>query len=62
VFVTVKSRGPVAARLEIEMFAVRWFVSTNVVEFTVIPVPENDTMAPGKKFAPMIEMFALVVP
>ena len=62
VFVTVKSRAPVVAAGAMLMFAVRWLVSTNVVEFTVMPVPENETVAPGKKFAPRIEMFLFVVP
>ena len=34
----------------------------NVVEFTVIPEPENDTAAPDKKFVPVIVKCSFDVP
>ncbi|TMH55079.1 MAG: hypothetical protein E6H53_17625 [Betaproteobacteria bacterium] len=55
VLVTVTSRVPTVAVAEIVMFAVTCDVSTKVVEFTVMPVPEKDATAPGKKFVPITE-------
>src|SRR5437867_11509564 len=55
VLVTVTLRAPVVAVGVIVMLAVTWVVSTKVVEFTVMPVPENDATAPWAKFVPMTE-------
>ena len=40
-FVTVMLRNPVVAPVVMVMFAVTWVADTNVVEFTVMPVPEK---------------------
>ena len=61
--VTVTSRAaPVGAPAETEMFAVSWVAETNVVEFTVIPVPENVAFAPFTNPVPVTVMFWLVAP
>ena len=59
-FVTVTSRAPVVAPAAIVMFAVNFVALLNVVEFTVMPVPENDATAPVMKFVPLIVMFWLI--
>ena len=59
---TVRLRDPVVALPEIVMFAVSDVELTNVVEFTVIPVPENATVAPETKPVPVIVTFWLVAP
>ena len=51
------SRAPVEALAETEMFAVSWVAETNVVEFTVIPVPENVAVAPLTKLVPVTVTF-----
>ncbi len=61
-FVTVTSRAPVAAPAETVMLAVSEVALTNVVELTVIPVPENAAVAPETKPVPVIVMFWLVAP
>jgi hypothetical protein len=55
--VTVTLRAPVAALEAIVMLAVSEVALTNVVEFTVIPVPENATVAPDTNPVPVIVMF-----
>jgi hypothetical protein len=55
--VTVTLRAPLVAPPVIEMFATSCVELLNVVEFTVIPVPENDAAAPFTKFVPVIVMF-----
>jgi hypothetical protein len=56
-FVTVTFREPVVAFEVSVTFAVSEVAETNVVEFTVIPVPEKDAVAPDTKFVPVIVMF-----
>ena len=46
--VTVTLRAPVAAAAVIVMFAVSEVALTNVVEFTVIPGPENERPVPRR--------------
>ena len=53
---TTTLRAPIAALAAIVMFAVSDVADTNVVEFTVIRVPENDTVAPLTKFVPVTTM------
>src|SRR5260221_4194361 len=53
--VTVTSRSPVAAALEIVTLARRCCASTHVVEFTVTPLPKTD-QAPGVKPDPTMVM------
>jgi hypothetical protein len=60
--VTVTLRAPVVAPAAIAMFAVSCVALTNVVELTVIPVPENDADAPVTKFVPVIVTLKLVAP
>jgi hypothetical protein len=55
--VTVTLRAPVVAPAVSVMFAVSEVELTNVVEFTVIPVPENAVVAPDWKPVPVIVMF-----
>ena len=54
--VTVALRAPVLAAPEIVMLAVSWVALTNVVELTVIPIPENTVLAPLSKPVPVIVM------
>src|SRR6266511_978776 len=61
-FVTVTLRAPVVAPTAIEMFAVTWVALLNVVEFTVMPVPENEALAPLWKPVPVIAMSWLIAP
>jgi hypothetical protein len=61
-FVTVTLLDPVVAFDARVMFAVSDVAETNVVEFTVMPVPENDATAPLTKFVPVIVMFWLAAP
>ena len=60
--VTVMLRAPVVAPDAIVMLAVSDVALTNVVEFTVIPVPENATVAPDTNPVPVTVMFWLVAP
>ena len=60
--VTVTSRAPVLAFEAIVMFAVRWLESTKLVELTVMPVPENETLAPLAKPVPLIVTLWLPAP
>src|SRR5919204_229136 len=61
-FVTVTSRAPVVALVAMVMLAVSVMLDTNVVELTVMPVPENDTVAPDTKLVPVTVTFWLVAP
>ena len=61
-FVTVTFLVPVAAPDEMVTLAVREVAETNVVEFTVIPVPENAAFAPLTKPVPVTVTFWLVAP
>ena len=63
-FATVTLREPVVAVLATVMFAVSEVELTNVVEFTVIPVPENETAsdAPPSNPVPVIVTFWLLAP
>ena len=54
--VTVTLRAPVVAPAAIVMLAVTWVALLNVVELTVMPVPENEAVAPLAKFVPVIAM------
>jgi hypothetical protein len=56
-FVTLTLRAPVVAPELMVMLAVRWLEFTKVVEFTVIPVPENDAAAPFTKLVPVTVTF-----
>src|SRR5689334_17377168 len=58
-FVTVTSRAPVVAPAAMSMFAVSFEALLNVVEFTVMPEPENEATAPFWKLVPLIVMFWL---
>jgi hypothetical protein len=62
--VTVTLRAPVVAPAAIAMFAVSCVALTNVVELTVIPVPENDAASPVPltKLVPVIVTLKLVAP
>ena len=53
---------PVAAAASIVMFAVTVVLLTKTVEFTVIPAPENETLAPLTKRDPVIVTVWLVAP
>jgi hypothetical protein len=53
-FVTVTSLLPVVAVAAIVMLTVSCVALLNVVELTVIPDPENVTVAPLTKFVPVI--------
>ena len=59
---TVTLRVPIAAPAAIVMFAVSEVELLKVVEFTVMPEPENDTPAPLMKPVPVITMFWLGAP
>jgi len=61
-FVIVTSRKPVAAPDAIVMFAVAVVVETYVVELTVIPAPEKETVALCAKLVPVTVMSEFVVP
>ena len=54
-FVTVMSRVPTVAPTESVMFAVTCVMLLKVIELTVMPVPENETMAPLTKPPPAID-------
>ena len=62
--VTVRLRAPVVAFDAIVMSAVSEVALTNVVELTVMPVPENATASdpPLSKFAPVIVIVWLLAP
>jgi hypothetical protein len=60
--VTVTLRVPVVAFVVRVTLAVSEVALTNVVEFTVIPVPENDAEAPLTKFVPVIVIDWLEAP
>src|SRR6266540_6131330 len=55
--VTVTSRAPVVAPAEIVRLAVSWVELLNVVELTVMPVPERVTAAPFWKLVPATVTF-----
>jgi hypothetical protein len=59
--VTVTALLPVVAFDAIEMVAVSWVLLTNVVEFTVIPLPKV-AVAPLTKFEPFTVMLWLLAP
>jgi hypothetical protein len=61
-FVTVIVRDPVEALPPIEMLAVRDELLLNDAELTVIPVPENEIVAPLTKFVPLIVTLKLLAP
>ena len=54
---TVTSRAPVVAPAVRVTLTVSWVDELNVVELTVIPVPENDTAAPDTNPVPVIVKF-----
>ena len=60
--VTVTLLVPVVAEPETVMFAVSDVALPNVVELTVIPVPEKEATAPETNPVPVIVMFWLVAP
>src|SRR5438067_9723723 len=53
-FVAVTSHGPAVAVDETVTLTVSDVALLRVTEFTVIPVPENDTVTPTAKFVPVI--------
>ena len=55
--VTVTLPAPVAAPEDTVTLAVSEVAETNVVEFTVIPVPENAALAPLTNPVPVIVTF-----
>jgi hypothetical protein len=61
-FVTVTEREPVEAPDEIVTFADNWLALANEVEFTVIPLPENDTVAPETNPVPVTVIVWLAAP
>jgi hypothetical protein len=61
-FVTVTSRSPVVAFDATERRTVRLVELFRVTETTVMPFPENVTVAPLTKFVPVIVMFEALVP
>jgi hypothetical protein len=61
-FVIVTLLVPVVAFEATVTFAVMEVEETNVVEFTVIPVPENEALAPLTKFVPVIVIDWFVAP
>jgi hypothetical protein len=61
-FVTVRLLVPVVAFPATVMLAVSEVAETNVVEFTVIPVPEKEAEAPLTKFVPVTVMSWLAAP
>jgi hypothetical protein len=60
--VTVTSRAPAAAFDATPTFTVSWVEELNVVEFTVIPEPENDTVAPDTNPVPVTVTFWFAAP
>jgi hypothetical protein len=60
--VTKTSRDPVAALPEIVTLAVSEVELTKLSEFTVMPDPENPSVAPETKLVPVIVIVWLVVP
>jgi hypothetical protein len=60
--VTETLRDPVAALPEIVMLAVSEVELTKLTEFTVMPEPENPTVAPETKLVPVIVIVWLVAP
>jgi hypothetical protein len=60
--VTVTLRAPTAAVAAMVMLAVTLVALTNVVEFTVMPLPENTVVAPVAKPVPVMVTFWAVVP
>jgi hypothetical protein len=60
--VTVTFPAPVVAPAETVMLAVSEVDEAKVVEFTVMPLPENVTPAPLTKPVPVIVMFWLLAP
>src|SRR5437764_8659851 len=61
-FVTVTLRDPVVAPDAMVMLTVSEVELLKVVELTVIPVPENEAVAPLTKLVPVIVTFWLVAP
>jgi hypothetical protein len=61
-FVTVTSRNPVVAFEATERRTVRLVELFRVTDTTVMPFPENATVAPLTKFVPVIVMFEALVP
>jgi hypothetical protein len=59
-FVTVMLRVPVVALVAIVMLTVIWVLLLKVVELTVMPDPENVTVAPLTTLAPVIETLWVV--
>lgn len=59
---TLTSRAPGGASEATEMFAFSEVVLSNVVELTVMPLPENDALAPGWKLVPAMVTSRLVDP
>jgi hypothetical protein len=55
--VTVTLPAPAVAVEAMVRLAVSWVALTNVVEFTVIPLPDNDTVAPLTKPVPATVTF-----
>ena len=53
---------PVAAPAATVTFAVSCVEETNVVEFTVMPVPEKEAVAPDVNPVPLIVTFWLLAP
>jgi hypothetical protein len=60
--VTLTEREPVDAPDEIVTFAESWVALANELEFTVIPVPENDTVAPETNPVPVTVTVWLAAP
>jgi hypothetical protein len=61
-FVTVKLLAPVVAFEATVILAVSWVELTKLVELTVMPVPENEAVAPFRKLVPLTATFWLVAP
>jgi hypothetical protein len=61
-FVMLTVRPPVVALDATVMFAFSSVELTNVVELSVTPVPENDTVAPLTKFVPITLTFWFAAP
>src|SRR5690348_2897603 len=61
-FVTVTARAPVAAPDSTLIVAFSSVELAKLVDSTVIPVPENDTLAPLWKLAPLTTITCLAAP
>ena len=62
VFATVMFRAPGVAFVAMSMFTVSCVEESRVVEFTVIPVPENEAVAPAAKLVPVTTMSSSAAP